>query len=158
MELSTEDLENVFYLLLSEGTYITSDIWQGEYNGLNAIYNGGDTVYSFSQSMQEDGYYLLYGDAVPTLSEGTLSAEISPHSLLVLAEGAGDGRGFLKNNILYRRPLPNSTVQCEEDAMLGFYITYNGKPELTGLYVNGDEILDGEGTFRFFRWENMQPK
>ncbi len=115
-------------------------------------------MYSFSQTMEEGEYFLLYGDAEPTLSEGTLSAEIPPHSLLILAEGVGAGRGFLKNNIFYRRPLPNSTVQCEEDAWLGFYITYNGKPELTGLYVNGDEILDGEGMFRFFRWENMQPK
>lgn len=151
-------MEDVFYLLLSEGTYITSNVWQGEYNGMMAVYNGGDTTYSFSQAAEANGYCLLYGEAAPTLSEGTLSAEIPPHSLLVLAETAGEGRGFLKNNILYQRPLPNSIVQCEEDTFLAFYTTYNGKPELTGLYVNGDKILDGEGRFRFFRWENMQPK
>lgn len=151
-------MENVFYLLLSDGTYITQTVWKGEYNGLLAVYNGGSTAYAFSQAASADGYGLLYGEAAPTLSDGTLSAEIPPHSLLVLAEEAGEGRGFMKDNILYRRPVPGSTVYCEDDAFLGFYTTYNGNPELTGLYVNGDTIKDGEGTFRFFRWENMQPK
>ncbi len=122
------------------------------------MYNGGNTAYTFSETTEADGYLLLYGEASPSVSDGVLTAEIPPYSLVILAEDSAETRGFMKDNILYRSPVPGSTVYCEDEAFLGFYTTYNGIPELTGLYVNGDSIEDGEGTFRFFRWENMQPK
>ena len=111
---------------------------------------------TFETAVSSRAPSLLYGTPVLTVSQGVLHLEIPPHSLVVLADK--DGRGFVKDGILYRELIKGGMVQCESDAVAAVYKEYNGIPELTRIYRNGDKLLDGEGTVRFFRWNNqLQP-
>ncbi len=141
---------------MSDGAFETESFWHTAQDGLLALYNGGEQVQTFETALSSPAPCLLYGTPALTVSQGVLHLEIPPRSLVVLADK--DGRGFVKDGILYREPIEGSTVQCESDAVAAAYKEYNGIPELTGMYVNGDMLLDGEGKVRFFRWENMQPK
>jgi len=123
---------------------------------LLAFYNGGDGVQTFETAVSSPAPCLLYGTPALTVSQGVLHLEIPPRSLVVLADK--DGRGFVKDGILYREPIKGGMVQCEEDAFAAQYTTSGGVPELAHLYINGDTLLDGEGEVRFFRWENMRPQ
>ena len=155
MLLTTEEKETLFYLLLSDGTFETESFWHTAQDGLLAFYNGGDGVQTFETAVSSPAPCLLYGTPALTVSQGVLHLEIPPHSLVVIADK--DGRGFVKDGILYREPIKGGTVQCESDAVAAVYKEYNGIPELTGIYRNGDILLDGEGTVRFFRWDKRQP-
>ncbi len=152
--MTTEEKETLFYLLLSDGTFETESLWHAEQDGLLAIYNGGSEEQSFETAVSF-APCLLYGAPEAKVSQGILLLKIPPRSLAVVADK--EGRGFLKNGILYRKPIKGGVVQCEEDAIMAQYLFYGGKPELTGIYKNGDILLDEEGTVRFFRWNKMQP-
>lgn len=143
---------------MSDGTFETENFWQSEKDGIIAFYNGSAETKAIRKESLADSYCLLYGTAKLHLADELLFAEILPHSLLVLSENDGTQRGFLKEGILHLTPVEGGTVQCEEDAFAAQYLFYDGKPELIGIYRNGDILLDGEGTVRFFCWENMRPK
>ncbi|MBQ7033688.1 MAG: hypothetical protein IJN25_08545 [Clostridia bacterium] len=143
--------------MLSDGTFETESFWSAEEDGMLVFCNGGDSPQPFTMEAQSGSYCLLYGAVNPVITEGLLSIEMPPHSLLILAENDGTRRGFLKDGILHLSPMEGGTVQCEEDAIMAQYLFYDGKPELTGIYRNGDILLDGEGEVRFFRWDKMQP-
>ncbi len=141
---------------MSDGTFETESLWHAKQDGLLAIYNGGSTEQTFETALSSPAPCLLYGTPEITVSQGILTVKIPSRSLTVIADK--DGRGFVKDGILYREPLKGGVVQCEEDAFAAQYQYFDGKPELTGMYKNGDILLDGEGTVRFFRWDKMQPK
>ncbi|MBQ7032575.1 MAG: hypothetical protein IJN25_02775 [Clostridia bacterium] len=144
-------METLFYLLLSDGAFETESFWYTAQDGLLALYNGGDEVQTFETALSSSAPCLLYGTPVLTVSQGVLRLEIPPCSLVVLADK--DGRGFVKDGILYREPIEDSTVQCENDAVAAVYKEYNGILELTGMYRSGDIIKDGDVQFQFFRWD-----
>ncbi len=123
-----------------------------------AFYNGNAKTKQIHKDALADSYCLLYGTENLYLSDGLLSAEIPPHSLLVLSENDGTRRGFLKDGICYLTPQKESTIQCEGDAVAAQYKFYGGKPELVGIYASGETLLDGEGEIRFFCWDKMQPR
>ncbi len=122
-----------------------------------ALYNGSDTVRDVSRPVQAESYCHIRGEAKPEITDGQLSVKMPPRSLLLLAENDGKRRGYMKNGILYLTPVAGGALQCEEDAIMAQYLFYDGKPELMGIYRNGDILLDGEGAVRFFRWNKMQP-
>lgn len=110
---------------------------------------------TFETAVSSPTLCLLHGTPEAKVSQGNLTIKIPPRSLAVLTDK--DGRGFIKDGILYKEPIQGGTVQCEADAVAAQYLFYDGKPELTGMYRSGDILLDGEGTVRFFRWDKMQP-
>ncbi len=156
--LSEDEKRNIFFLLLSDGTWKSETIWEGKYNGMTAVFNGGKSVYSFSESTTAETYSILSGRAMASLAGGTLSAEIPAGSLAVFAENRAEHTGFMKDNVLHRIPLQGSVLHCAEDTWLGVYAEVGEIPELTGLYIKGSKINTDASVFRFFHWENMQPK
>lgn len=156
--MTAEELETVFELLLSAGTFETECSWQNEKNDMFAFYNGEETTHTFVVETDASCVRIVYGKAVGSVSEGKLRAEISPGMLAVFIPENGSGRGVKKDGILYRGPEEGGVICCEADAVAAQYSTYSGKPELIRLYRNGDRVQNETGEIRFFRWENMQPK
>jgi len=155
--MTAEELETVFELLLSAGTFETESRWYGTTDGMFAFYNGGETTQMFQAETDVTCFRVVYGNPDSAVLKGSLQVEVPPEALAVFVPTEGTENGVEKNGILYTTPIAGGIVRCADDAMAAQYITCNGKPELVQLYINGDTVLDGDGEIRFFRWDAMKP-
>lgn len=156
--MTAEELETVFSLLLSAGTFETKTFWHGEQDGSLAFYNGGGETRTFLVETSEDRFRVLHGNPGGTVTEGKLQVEIPPRTVAVFMPDDGSGQGVEKDGILYTVPKEGGIIRCESDAVAAQYHIYNGKRELIRLYINGDMVSDADGEIRFFRWDKMQPR
>lgn len=155
--MTAEELETVFALLLSAGTFATNSLWYGTSDGMLAFYNGGETEQMLQAETDTTCFRIVYGNPDSAVFKGSLQVKMPPETLAVFVPINGTENGVEKKGILYTTPIAGGTIRCADDAMAAQYIFYNGKPELIRLYVNGDTVLDGDGEIRFFRWDAMKP-
>lgn len=157
--MTAEELETVFSLLLSAGTFKTKSFWYGEADGAFAFYNGGEEAETAVVEITDPRFRVVHGNPDGAAAAGELQVEIPPKTLAVLLSEDGTARGVEKDGILYTVPKEGGTVRCESGTVAAQYSSYGGIPELVRVYKNGDTVLDGEGEIRFFHWNStMQPQ
>ncbi len=150
--------ETVLSLLLSEGTYKKNSFWENEENGIICVYNGDSAAVKTVVSVSAACIRHLYGEGKMHFSDGTLSLEMPPKTLMLFQTADAEQNGVEKDGIIYEKPFLGGTVHCSSDTWAAQFIRYDNKKELIGIFRSGAEITDEDGELQFFRWDNMRPQ
>ncbi len=118
-----------------------------------AVWNGKDTAQEYDKYIGTGEYILLYGEGEYKLNDGKLSMCLPSRSLTVFGIREKTVGVFIKDGIQYLYPKEGSFVQCDDNTVVALYKYFNGTPELSGMYINGDIIKDEDVQFQFFRWD-----
>lgn len=156
--MTETERQTALSLLLSEGTYKGNSFWENEKNGMICVYNGGSAAVKTVVNVSAASIRHLYGEGKMQFSDGTLSLEMAPKTLMLFQKGDADQNGVEKDGLIYEKPILGGTIHCSSDTWAAQFIRYDNKKELIGIFRSGAEITDEDGELRFYRWDNMRPQ